>query len=52
LVDFKFTHLDWVTLAVKKDESLCPIDVGSLNALAVKPSANRLPHLIEEFWFR
>ena len=48
----RLTHLDRVTLAMKEDEPLDPIHVSSLGSLAVVASANRLPHLIEEFWFR
>ena len=46
---FGLTHLGRMTPAVKEEESLDPIHIGLLSAFAVIPSANRLPHLIEEF---
>lgn len=41
-------HVGRVTLAVKKDEALDPMDITLLGAIAVVAAADRIPHLVQE----
>jgi hypothetical protein len=40
-----------MTLIVKKDEALDPMDIGFFGSIAIMPAANGLAHLIEKLGF-
>ena len=43
-----FIHLSRMTLVMKEDVTLDPVDVGFFSTDAVMSAADRLPHLIKE----
>jgi hypothetical protein len=51
LRNFRFRHLTGMTLVMKKNETLDPIDVRLLRSEAVVLAPNHIAYLLEQFWF-
>jgi hypothetical protein len=50
--DFWSAHFCWVTLVMEEDVTFDPIEITSFGAKRVVFSADSIPDLVEQLWFR